>query len=119
MELDYKAIGKRIKIARIKEELTQEALAEKVNISPTHLSNIENGTTRVSLSTIVNLANALRTTVDDFLCDNIVYAKPQFEHDLANLLAECDGYEIRAVKDMAETLIDTLRRDAKLRGLDG
>lgn len=28
MELDYKAIGKRIKIARIKADLTQEALAE-------------------------------------------------------------------------------------------
>ena len=118
MELDYKAIGKRVKIARIKADMTQEALAEKVNISPTHLSNIENGSTRVSLTTIVALANALRTTVDDFLCDNIVYAKPQFERDIADLLAECDGYEIRAVKDMAETLIDTLRRDAKLRNMD-
>ena len=28
MELDYKAIGKRIKIARIKADLTQERLAE-------------------------------------------------------------------------------------------
>ena len=27
MELDYKAIGKRIKIARIKKNLTQEAIA--------------------------------------------------------------------------------------------
>ena len=56
--------------------------------------------------------------MDDFLCDNIVYAKQQFERDIANLLAECDGFEIRAVKDMAETLIDTLRRDAKLRNMD-
>ena len=29
MELDYKAIGKRVKIARIRADLTQEALAEK------------------------------------------------------------------------------------------
>lgn len=28
MELDYKAIGKRIKIARIKADLTQEKLSE-------------------------------------------------------------------------------------------
>ena len=33
MELDYKAIGKRIKIARIKADLTQEALAEKASLS--------------------------------------------------------------------------------------
>lgn len=32
MELDYKAIGKRIKIARIKADLTQERLAELIDI---------------------------------------------------------------------------------------
>ncbi len=57
MELDYKAIGKRIKIARIKADLTQERLAELIDISPTHLSNIETGTTRVSLNTIISIAN--------------------------------------------------------------
>ena len=41
MELDYKAIGKRIKIARIQAELSQEALAEKADLSPTHMSNID------------------------------------------------------------------------------
>ncbi len=65
MDLDYKAIGKRVKIARIKADMTQERLAEAVGISPTHLSNIETGTTRVSLMTIVKLANALSVTVDD------------------------------------------------------
>lgn len=62
MELDYKAIGKRIKIARIKADMTQERLAEAVELSPTHLSNIETGTTRVSLNAIVSLANALSVT---------------------------------------------------------
>lgn len=115
MELDYKAIGKRIKIARIKADLTQERLAEAVEISPTHLSNIETGTTRVSLTAIVNLANALSVTVDDFLCDSVIQAKPQFEKDIAALLEDCDEYEIRMVRDMAQALKDTLRRDARLR----
>ena len=81
MELDYKAIGKRIKIARIKADLTQERLAEMVEISPTHMSNIETGTTRVSLTAIVSLANALSVTVDDLLCDSVVKSKVQFEKD--------------------------------------
>lgn len=67
MELDYKAIGKRIKIARIQVDLTQEKLAEYVNLSPSHMSNIETGTTKVSLTTIVNIANALSVSVDDLL----------------------------------------------------
>ena len=115
MELDYKAIGKRIKIARIKSDLTQERLAELVEISPTHMSNIETGTTRVSLSTIVSLANALSVTVDDLLCDSVIKAKVQFEKDIARILTDCDEYEVRIIKDMAQALKDTIRRDANLR----
>ena len=115
MELDYKAIGKRIKIARIKADLTQERLAEMVEISPTHMSNIETGTTRVSLTAIVSLANALSVTVDDLLCDSVVKCKVQFEKDIAGILVDCDEYEIRMVKDMAQALKETLRRDAHLR----
>lgn len=115
MELDYKAIGKRIKIARIKADLTQERLAEMVEISPTHMSNIETGTTRVSLTAIVSLANALSVTVDDLLCDSVVKAKVQFEKDIAAILTDCDEYEIRMIKDMAQALKETLRRDANLR----
>ena len=115
MELDYKAIGKRIKIARIKADLTQERLAEMVEISPTHMSNIETGTTRVSLTAIVSLANALSVTVDDLLCDSVVKSQVEFEKDIAGILADCDEYEIRMVKDMAQALKETLRRDAHLR----
>ena len=118
MELDYKTIGKRIKIARIKADLTQERLAELIDISPTHLSNIETGTTRVSLNTIISIANALSVTGDDLLCDNIIRAKVQFEKDIALLLEDCDEYEIRIIKDMIGSLKDTLRRDANLRTAD-
>ena len=115
MELDYKAIGKRIKIARIKADMKQEHLAEKSGLSPTHISNVEIGTTKVSLSAIVSLANALGVTADDLLCDSVVHARVQFERDIAELLENCDPYEIRKVKDMTEALITTLRRDAHLR----
>lgn len=114
MELDYMAIGKRIKIARIKADLTQEMLAEKIELSPTHLSNIETGTTRVSLATIVSIANGLDITVDDILCDNVVKARVQFEEDIAEILDDCDEYEIRMIKDMAAALKESLRKDKKL-----
>ena len=53
MELDYKAIGKRVKIARIKADLKQEQLAERTSLSPTHISNVETGTTKVSLAALL------------------------------------------------------------------
>ena len=117
MELDYKAIGKRIKIARIKADLTQEKLSEMVGVSPTHMSNIETGTTRVSLTAIVGIANALKVTTDDLLCDSVIKSKVQFEKDIAILLEDCDEYEIRVIRDIAAAAKETLRRDEKLRTL--
>lgn len=39
--MDLKAIGRRIKIAREQKGLTQEALAELVDLTPMHISVIE------------------------------------------------------------------------------
>lgn len=43
MEIDYKAIGQRIKIARIKKGITQESVANIINMTPSHMSNVETG----------------------------------------------------------------------------
>ena len=51
MELDYCAIGTRIKERRAKKKWTQEMLASAVGISNPHMSNIERGRTKVSLGT--------------------------------------------------------------------
>ena len=105
MELDYKAIGKRIKIARIGLDLTQEQLADKVSLSPTHMSNVETGTTKVSLTTIV----------DDLLCDNLLQARPQFERDMQTLLDSCEPYEVRIAYEVAKAAIETVRANEKLK----
>jgi len=115
MKIDYKSLGNRIRTARTKANMTQEQLAERLDISPTHLSNIENGTTRVSLTTLVNMANALSVSCDDLICDSVLYARPQFEGEVTELVKGCDEYEIRIVRDVVKSLLATLRRDAALR----
>ena len=64
MEIDYQAIGQRIKIARIKKGMTQEVVSYIVDVTPAHMSNIETGKTKVSLSTLIAIANALSVSVD-------------------------------------------------------
>ena len=115
MELDYKAIGTRIRIARIKIGITQEKLSEVINLSPTHMSNIETGTTKVSLTTIVNIANALSVTVDDLLCENIIHARVQYENDIQHILETCDDYEIRIVKELLISIISALKHNEALK----
>lgn len=95
MELDYKAIGKRIKIARIKKNLTQEAIADKIGITPQHVSNIETGNASVSLTTLVAIANTLTVSVNDLLCDTVLISKAVFEKEAKELFEDCNEYEIR------------------------
>lgn len=78
MELNFKAIGKRIKIARIRASLTQDTVSEKIGITPQHVSNIETGNSSVSLTTLVAIANLLGVSVDELLCDTVLKSKHVF-----------------------------------------
>ena len=111
MELDYKAIGKRVKIARIRADFTQEGLAEKAGLSTTHMSNIETGNSKLSLPMAVALANALSVSVDALLCDNVIHSKEVFSQEIQMLIEDCDDYEIRILTDLLKAAKDTIRRD--------
>ena len=86
MEVDYKAIGQRIKIARIKKGVTQETVADLIDITPAHMSNVETGKTKVSLPTLIAIANALSVSVDTLLCDNVITSKIVFEKEAKDIL---------------------------------
>lgn len=109
MELDYKAIGKRIKIARIKKNLTQEAIADKIGITPQHVSNIETGNASVSLTTLVAIANTLTVSVNDLLCDTVLISKAVFEKEAKELSEDCNEYEIRVLVDVLKATKQSLR----------
>ncbi|MCC0753049.1 helix-turn-helix transcriptional regulator [Clostridioides sp. ZZV13-5731] len=113
MELDFKVIGQRIKIARIKKKLTQEVLSEKINVSPQHVSNIETGNSSVSLATLVAIANVLGVSVDKLLCDTILNSKAIFENELEEVLKDCNEYEIRFITDIVKASKKSMR-DIKL-----
>ena len=60
-ELDdarYKAIGARIREVRIQKNMSQAELAEKAFISVPHMSEVENGKTKLRLSTFVYITEA-------------------------------------------------------------
>ena len=115
MEPDYKALGKRTKIARINADMTQDRLSTMLEMSPSHMSNIETGSTRISLTALVSIANALGVTVDDLLYDSIVHARPQLERDIQQIVDSCDDYELRVVKDVTQSVVDALQANEKLR----
>ncbi len=102
MELDSKSIGTRIRYYRNKKKLSQEALAEMVSVNNDHISRIEGGYIRPSLSLLVAIANALEVSVDDILVDNLTHPNSITGDEIHTLLLDCNDNEKRMItKTMA------------------
>lgn len=69
--MDYTALGKRIREERLKLNLTQEQLAEDVDLSTAYIGQIERGERRVSLENLIAIVKRLDITVDYILIDSV------------------------------------------------
>ncbi len=62
-----KRFGKNVKIERIKKDLTQEQLSEKLDVSRTYLASVECGNENMSLGKILELAQVLDINIEKLL----------------------------------------------------
>lgn len=74
--INYKKIGERIRKLRIQRGISQIELARAIDVSQTHMSNIENGNTGISLWTAVKISRVLECSIDSF-ADEERYTKEQ------------------------------------------
>ena len=88
--IDYQAIGVRIRRRRKALHMTQQKLAECSEIEPSNISHIERGATKLSLPTIVSIANALGVTVNDLICDSLNESSAIYEKMASEILADCN-----------------------------
>jgi len=104
MELNYYEIGQRIRRYRKACRLSQEQLAEQVAISPTHMSHIETGSTKLSLHVFVKIANALSVQTDSILFDNPKINRTGLGNELSNLLDSCSTEDMYILLDTLKAL---------------
>lgn len=69
--IDYTALGKRIKEKRIEKGLTQEQLGELCELSAAHIGHIERGTRILSVEVLFRIAQVLNVSVDYLLFDSV------------------------------------------------
>jgi len=62
---ERKLLGETIKKIRIKNNLTQEDLAEKAHINVSYLAKIENGYVNTTIRYLIKLARGLHVSVKD------------------------------------------------------
>ena len=58
-----KRLGKTLKEIRLEKGLTQESLAEIINIHPTYVGKIESGKSNISIETLFLFSRALKTSL--------------------------------------------------------
>ena len=62
--MDYIKLGKLVRIVRKKRGLTQEKLAELVDVSTSYIGHIERGTRKLSIDMLHRLCKALGVSAD-------------------------------------------------------
>ncbi|SFO08298.1 Helix-turn-helix [Pseudobutyrivibrio sp. JW11] len=89
-EINYEELGKKIKNLRIEKGLTQENLADYVGCNTSHISNIENSYTKLSLNVLLAIANALNVSVDYLLADQLNSTSTIISQEIINKLSKCN-----------------------------
>ena len=79
-------IGEQVKIAREQAKLTQEALAERIDVSPQYISDLERGVVGISLPTLKKMCGALGVSSDQILFGVQSHDRGQLLSNLSNCL---------------------------------
>jgi len=110
--MNYNDIGKQIRNERIKQNLTQEQLSEKANISVSHLSGIERGMTKLGIRSFIGIANALKVSSDFLLCYSLENqeSKLVISGNIADIIADCSKIELMFIEETVQSTKNSLRR---------
>ena len=85
--VDYEEIGRRAAKRRRILNLTQEELAELADLSKTHIQNIERGSSKCSVESLMRLSDALQVTPDYLLSGSFKhFDEPKLDSLKTNIL---------------------------------
>ena len=94
-------IGRQIKLAREKKNLTQEQFAERIGVSPQFVSDMERGVVGVSLTTMKNICVEL-----DVSSDTLLFGSPSPTlSPILEQLSSVDETELSMVADILRDVI--------------
>lgn len=107
LELDYIKIGRRIKAARLEKGLNQSDLGAMVGCSNNHMSHVEVGQTKVSLSMLVKLSVILEKDFDYFLLDTpYVRQERIINSEISEKLKQCSSMTLVTVSKILDALLE-------------
>lgn len=116
--VDFKKVGERIRCAREEQHLTQADLAAKCGCTNNHVSHLETGQSKPSLTMLLRLSNALGKDLNYFILDT-PYVAPEcvIDSEISGKLRQCDPVTLVAVNQAIDLLLEQQKTFvAKYRG---
>lgn len=104
-----KQIGSRVRQARLANHMTQAQLSEKLHISTSHMSDIENGKINPGLEIFMSLTEVLQVSADWLLQTDIPKVSAILDDEFSLLLSDCTVSEKKIILKMARDIKDGLR----------
>ena len=105
--MDAKKFGAFNSDRRKQQHMTQAELGERVGCSNNHMSHIEVGQTKVSLTMLLKISSALEKDLDYFLLDT-PYAKRDsiINSEIADKLKKCTPATLVTVNKILDSLLE-------------
>ena len=101
---DFRVLGQAIKTARLKQGMTRDEAAGKINIDPRYLTNIENKGQHTSLQIFYKLVTLFNISVDQFFYPNAEPVKSTGCRHLDTVLDMLDEKDLSIVEATATAI---------------
>lgn len=104
MAIDYSVIGERLKKARKEKNMTQEELAEKLDISIAFLSRVERGNSKINLKRLTQICEILDIPEGEILTGVSSKSQNYLDAEFAELLKNCTSDQQKLIYDIAKVI---------------
>ncbi len=109
MYMNRVEMGARIKETRLKSNLTQEQLAEKLQKGTSYISDIERGAKSPSLSLFIKMVNVLNISSDYILRGDVEAGKQHIYDDITKKLENLTPKQRLGVIDLIDAYIKNFK----------
>lgn len=103
--IDYNMIGSRIKKRRNELNMTQEQLANELNLSVFYISKIENGKASATLETLAFIAQKLGIDLVSLLTGTSKLEKTYYFGELDTICKKATTRQLNLIAEIAKTIL--------------
>jgi transcriptional regulator with XRE-family HTH domain len=105
LSFDYGIIGQRIKVAREEKGLTQEKLAEHLQVSNAYISKIERGKTPINLDRLSDICHILEEAPTYILSGADQSTNDYLRNEIIDMLDGCSSEKIKLISEVIKPII--------------